>query len=544
MENKHLHRAIFVWVSICRFLLAGVFIFSGFIKANDPYGTAYKIQDYLEAWGFQHLIPDAFPYLGAMAMGVFEFALGFYMLFGIHRRITPTLMLAVMSFMTPLTLWLAIANPISDCGCFGDAVKLTNWETFWKNIVLLIAAISVFKWRKTGIVKLVSEKVDWLVALYGVVFIIIYTLYCIRELPVFDFRPYHIGADIRKGMEIPEGEKPTTYETTFIYAKDGVEKEFTIDNFPSDTTWTFIDSKTRIKEKGYEPPIHDFSIMSQEDGTDLTDMILDDDDADIDKLDEEEIELDKIDLSVPEGVSIEDPVRMYLKEIGKVPLLSAEEEIELAKKMEQGDENAKKRLAEANLRLVVSIAKRYVGRGMLFLDLIQEGNLGLIKAVEKFDYRKGYKFSTYATWWIRQAITRAIADQARTIRIPVHMVETINKLIRVSRQLLQELGREPTPEEIAAEMDMSVERVREILKISQEPVSLETPIGEEEDSHLGDFIQDDNVPVPADAAAFTLLKEQLVEVLSTLTDREYYVCVSAWMTDVPEHWRKLVRNLM
>ena len=237
------------------------------------------------------------------------------------------------------------------------------------------------------------------------------------------------------------------------------------------------------------------------------DMILDDD-GDMDKLDgEDEIELDKIDLSVPEGVSIEDPVRMYLKEIGKVPLLSAEEEIELAKRMENGDEAAKKRLAEANLRLVVSIAKRYVGRGMLFLDLIQEGNLGLIKAVEKFDYRKGYKFSTYATWWIRQAITRAIADQARTIRIPVHMVETINKLIRVSRQLLQELGREPTPEEIADKMDMSVERVREILKISQEPVSLETPIGEEEDSHLGDFIQDDNVPVPADAAAFTLLKE-------------------------------------
>ena len=253
------------------------------------------------------------------------------------------------------------------------------------------------------------------------------------------------------------------------------------------------------------------------------DMILDDD-GDMDKLDgEDEIELDKIDLSVPEGVSIEDPVRMYLKEIGKVPLLSAEEEIELAKRMENGDEAAKKRLAEANLRLVVSIAKRYVGRGMLFLDLIQEGNLGLIKAVEKFDYRKGYKFSTYATWWIRQAITRAIADQARTIRIPVHMVETINKLIRVSRQLLQELGREPTPEEIADKMDMSVERVREILKISQEPVSLETPIGEEEDSHLGDFIQDDNVPVPTDAAAFTLLKEQLVEVLSTLTDREQKV---------------------
>ena len=253
------------------------------------------------------------------------------------------------------------------------------------------------------------------------------------------------------------------------------------------------------------------------------DLMLDDD-MDIDGLDdEEEVELDKIDLSVPEGVSIEDPVRMYLKEIGKVPLLSAEEEIELAKKMEQGDENAKKRLAEANLRLVVSIAKRYVGRGMLFLDLIQEGNLGLIKAVEKFDYRKGYKFSTYATWWIRQAITRAIEDQARTIRIPVHMVETINKLIRVSRQLLQELGREPTPEEIAEEMDMPVDRVREILKISQEPVSLETPIGEEEDSHLGDFIQDDNVPVPADAAAFTLLKEQLVEVLGTLTEREQKV---------------------
>jgi len=288
----------------------------------------------------------------------------------------------------------------------------------------------------------------------------------------------------------------------------------------------------------------------------------DDEDDDIILDDEDEVEVEKIDLSVPEGVSVEDPVRMYLKEIGKVPLLSADEEIELAQKMEAGsvavekipllkerlaetgDEqekeeiqaeikalqldvdrgsDAKKRLAEANLRLVVSIAKRYVGRGMLFLDLIQEGNLGLIKAVEKFDYRKGYKFSTYATWWIRQAITRAIADQARTIRIPVHMVETINKLIRVSRQLLQELGREPTPEEIAEEMKMPVERVREILKISQEPVSLETPIGEEEDSHLGDFIQDDNVPVPADAAAFTLLKEQLEEVLGTLTEREQKV---------------------
>ena len=244
-----------------------------------------------------------------------------------------------------------------------------------------------------------------------------------------------------------------------------------------------------------------------------------DDDVDIDKSDEDV----EIDLSVPEGVSIDDPVRMYLKEIGRVPLLTAEEEVALAKRMEAGDEEAQKRLAEANLRLVVSIAKRYIGRGMLFLDLIQEGNLGLIKAVEKFDYNKGYKFSTYATWWIRQAITRAIADQARTIRIPVHMVETINKLIRVSRQLLQQLGREPTPEEIAAEMNMPVERVREILKISQEPVSLETPIGEEEDSHLGDFIKDDNVPVPADAATFTLLKEQLEEVLGTLTEREQKV---------------------
>ena len=250
-----------------------------------------------------------------------------------------------------------------------------------------------------------------------------------------------------------------------------------------------------------------------------------DDDVDIDNMiaEEEEVDMENIDLSVPEGVSIEDPVRMYLKEIGKVPLLSAEREIELAKRMEEGDEDAKKELAEANLRLVVSIAKRYVGRGMLFLDLIQEGNLGLIKAVEKFDYHKGYKFSTYATWWIRQAITRAIADQARTIRSPVHMVETINKLIRVSRQLLQELGREPLPEEIAKELDMPVERVREILKISQEPVSLETPIGEEEDSHLGDFIQDDNVPVPAEAAAQTLLKEQLDEVLDTLTEREQKV---------------------
>ena len=249
-----------------------------------------------------------------------------------------------------------------------------------------------------------------------------------------------------------------------------------------------------------------------------------DDDIILDVDDEPtEEELENIEMAVPDGVSIEDPVRMYLKEIGKVPLLTAEEEKDLAMKMEAGDMEAKKRLAEANLRLVVSIAKRYVGRGMLFLDLIQEGNLGLIKAVEKFDYRKGYKFSTYATWWIRQAITRAIADQARTIRIPVHMVETINKLIRVQRQLLQELGREPYPEEIAEKMNLPVERVREIQKISQEPVSLETPIGEEEDSHLGDFIQDDNVPVPSEAAAFTLLKEQLVEVLGTLTEREQKV---------------------
>ena len=255
----------------------------------------------------------------------------------------------------------------------------------------------------------------------------------------------------------------------------------------------------------------------EEDDTDVPD-------DDIDMIDENgEEEPDLLDLSIPDSINIEDPVRMYLKEIGKVPLLTADEEIELAKRMEEGDEEAKKRLAEANLRLVVSIAKRYVGRGMLFLDLIQEGNLGLIKAVEKFDYNKGFKFSTYATWWIRQAITRAIADQARTIRIPVHMVETINKLVRVSRQLLQELGREPTPEEIAERMEIPVERVREILKISQEPVSLETPRGEEEDSHLGDFIQDDNVPVPADAAAFTLLKEQLVEVLGTLTEREQKV---------------------
>ncbi|MBS5511819.1 MULTISPECIES: RNA polymerase sigma factor RpoD [Eubacteriales] len=258
--------------------------------------------------------------------------------------------------------------------------------------------------------------------------------------------------------------------------------------------------------------------MSNDDDMD-PDLFSEDEDADP----EDEIDVEHIDLSVPEGIGVDDPVRMYLKEIGKVPLLSPDEEIELAKKIELGDEEAKKKLAESNLRLVVSIAKRYAGRGMQLLDLIQEGNLGLIKAVEKFDYRKGYKFSTYATWWIRQAITRAIADQARTIRIPVHMVETINRLVRTQRQLVQKLGREATPEELAKELDMPVERVREIMKISQDPVSLETPIGEEEDSHLGDFIQDNNVEVPADAATYTLLHEQLMDVLSTLTEREQKV---------------------
>lgn len=288
-------------------------------------------------------------------------------------------------------------------------------------------------------------------------------------------------------------------------------KDMPLDAEQMDSVFEYLDTKN----------IDVLRISENETDSDEDLLLLPDEEISLEE--EEEVDMENIDLSVPEGISIEDPVRMYLKEIGKVPLLTADEEISLAQRMEMGDEVAKKRLAEANLRLVVSIAKRYVGRGMLFLDLIQEGNLGLIKAVEKFDYRKGYKFSTYATWWIRQAITRAIADQARTIRIPVHMVETINKLIRVSRQLLQELGREPTPEEIAKEMNMSVDRVREILKISQEPVSLETPIGEEEDSHLGDFIQDDNVPVPADAAAFTMLKEQLEDVLGTLTEREQKV---------------------
>ena len=268
----------------------------------------------------------------------------------------------------------------------------------------------------------------------------------------------------------------------------------------------------------------DIEIVSETEPDDF-DILLNDDvelTEDPDLIMDEPQDVD-LEATLPKGIAVDDPVRMYLKEIGKVPLLSADEEIELAKRMEQGDEEAKKRLCEANLRLVVSIAKRYVGRGMLFLDLIQEGNLGLIKAVDKFDYTKGYKFSTYATWWIRQAITRSIADQARTIRIPVHMVETINKLIRVSRQLLQTYGREPSPEEIAEEMGISVDKVREIQKIAQEPVSLETPIGEEEDSHLGDFIPDEDVPAPAEAAAFSMLKEQLVEVLDTLTEREQKV---------------------
>lgn len=278
-----------------------------------------------------------------------------------------------------------------------------------------------------------------------------------------------------------------------------------------DRIYDFLDSQhvdvLRLDEEEIEPDLFLEEVMEEEE----------------EEEEEEEITVDPMDLSVPDGISLADPIRMYLKEIGKIPLLSTEEEIELAKRMEKGDEEARKKLAEANLRLVVSIAKRYAGRGMQFLDLIQEGNLGLIKAVEKFDYRKGYKFSTYATWWIRQAITRAIADQARTIRIPVHMVETINRLIRTSRQMVQELGREPTPEELAKKLDMPVERVREIKKISQDPVSLETPIGEEEDSHLGDFIQDDNVMVPADQATFTLLHEQLMESLETLTEREQQV---------------------
>lgn len=273
MENKFLHKATVIWSNVCRFLLAVVFLFSGFVKANDPLGTVYKVQDYLEAWGLQSLSAGYVPYLAAMLCALFEFILGIYLFFGIRRRVAPLLALLMMAFMTPLTLWLAIANPISDCGCFGDAVVLTNWETFFKNIVLLIAAISVFKWRR-HIFNLVTTKVDWLISLYSILFIIFFMLFCLRYLPVFDFRPYHVGADIIKGMTIPEGEKPTEYETIFIYSKDGKEQEFTIDNFPTDSTWTFVDSKTRVKEKGYEPPIHDFSITSLETGEDLTDDIL------------------------------------------------------------------------------------------------------------------------------------------------------------------------------------------------------------------------------------------------------------------------------
>ena len=308
---------------------------------------------------------------------------------------------------------------------------------------------------------------------------------------------------LSKLLELAKSKKNVLDETEVLDAFAG--EELTPEKL--DRIYDFLDKKHV-----------DVLKMSNDDDMD-PDLFSEDEDADP----EDEIDVEHIDLSVPEGIGVDDPVRMYLKEIGKVPLLSSDEEIELAKKIELGDEEAKKKLAESNLRLVVSIAKRYAGRGMQLLDLIQEGNLGLIKAVEKFDYRKGYKFSTYATWWIRQAITRAIADQARTIRIPVHMVETINRLVRTQRQLVQKLGREATPEELAKELDMPVERVREIMKISQDPVSLETPIGEEEDSHLGDFIQDNNVEVPADAATYTLLHEQLMDVLSTLTEREQKV---------------------
>ena len=308
---------------------------------------------------------------------------------------------------------------------------------------------------------------------------------------------------LSKLLELAKSKKNVLDETEVLDAFAG--EELTPEKL--DRIYDFLDKKHV-----------DVLKMSNDDDMD-PDLFSEDEDADP----EDEIDVEHIDLSVPEWIGVDDPVRMYLKEIGKVPLLSPDEEIELAKKIELGDEEAKKKLAESILRLVVSIAKRYAGRGMQLLDLIQEGNLGLIKAVEKFDYRKGYKFSTYATWWIRQAITRAIADQARTIRIPVHMVETINRLVRTQRQLVQKLGREATPEELAKELDMPVERVREIMKISQDPVSLETPIGEEEDSHLGDFIQDNNVEVPADAATYTLLHEQLMDVLSTLTEREQKV---------------------
>ncbi len=319
--------------------------------------------------------------------------------------------------------------------------------------------------------------------------------------------PEQLKIELIKRLE--EKGKSNDNRLTYIDVSDYLE-HFDLDKTVIDEIYdTLLTNDIEIENFA-----EDFSMLMniEDDAEDEDDGVVLDKDGSID-----------VDATVPKGISVDDPVRMYLKEIGKVPLLTADEEIELAKRMEEGDEYAKMKLCEANLRLVVSIAKRYVGRGMLFLDLIQEGNLGLIKAVDKFDYRKGYKFSTYATWWIRQAITRSIADQARTIRIPVHMVETINKLIRVSRQLLQTYGREPSPEEIAKEMGITVDKVREIQKIAQEPVSLETPIGEEEDSHLGDFIPDDDVPAPAEAAAFSMLKEQLVEVLDTLTDREQKV---------------------
>lgn len=275
MENKHLHKTIVIGTNCCRFLLAVTFLFSGFVKANDPLGTVYKVQDYLEAWGLFSLKESFAPYGTALVMGVFEFALGIYLFFGIRRRLAPFLTLILMSFMTPLTLWLAIDNPISDCGCFGDAIILSNWETFFKNVVLLAAAIFLFK-RTQYIFKLVTRKVDWLISLYSFIFIIFFSLFTLRYLPIFDFRPYHIGADIHKEMQIPEGEKPTTYETVFIYQRGNEKKEFTLDNFPNDTTWTFVDSKTVVKEKGYEPPIQDFAITSMEDGSDLTEEILND----------------------------------------------------------------------------------------------------------------------------------------------------------------------------------------------------------------------------------------------------------------------------
>ena len=275
MESKQLHSIIGIWTNACRFLLAAVFIFSGFVKAVDPLGTQYKIQDYLEVFGWAASVPAFLPFLASVLQAMVEFCLGVYLLFGIRRRMTTLFVVLIMGVMTPLTLWLALSNPISDCGCFGDAVTLTNWETFGKNVLLLIAAVSVFKWGNR-ITPLVTKRFDWLVAMYTFLYISGMTLYCYRELPVFDFRPYHIGADIRKGMEIPEGEKPTVYETRFILQKDGVEKEFTLENYP-DSTWTFVDSKTMVKEQGYEPPVHDFSIIRQEDGEDITDEVLDDD---------------------------------------------------------------------------------------------------------------------------------------------------------------------------------------------------------------------------------------------------------------------------